>query len=101
MAKRRMMAALAAVATLACGLAGPAAQANELSDLKEAAAQARNAYDEAVSERDALKPARDKAQAVLDEGTIGYFIQGARCDGCGEDSERRRHPDRTRLRERH
>ena len=73
MAKRRMMAALAAVATLACGLAGPAAQADELSDLKEAAAQARNAYDEAVSERDALKPARDKAQAVLDEGTIGYF----------------------------
>lgn len=71
--KRRLMAALAAVATLACGLAGPAAQADELSDLKEAAARARSAYDKAVSDRDALKPARDKAQAVLDEGTVGYF----------------------------
>lgn len=73
MARGRWVAALAAVATLACGLAGPAAQADELSDLKEAAARARSAYDEAVSDRDALKPARDKAQAVLDEGSIGYF----------------------------
>lgn len=73
MTRGRWVAALAAVATLACGLAGPAAQADELSDLKEAAARARSAYDEAVSDRDALKPARDKAQAVLDEGSIGYF----------------------------
>lgn len=73
MAKRRWVAALAAVATLAAGMAAPAAQADELSDLKEAAARAKGAYDKAVSDRDALKPARDKAQAVLDEGTIGYF----------------------------
>lgn len=71
--KRRLLAALAAVATLACGLAGPAAQADELSDLKDAAAQAKSAYDKAVEKRDGLKPAHDRARAVLDEGTIGYF----------------------------
>lgn len=71
--KRRLLAALAAVATLACGLAGPAAQADELSDLKDAAAQAKSAYDKAVEKRDGLKPAHDRARAVLDEGSIGYF----------------------------
>ena len=70
MAGRRWAAALAAVATLAAGLAAPAAQAE---DLDAAASAAKAAYDRAVESRDALKPARDKAQATLDEGTVGYF----------------------------
>ena len=73
MVKGRLVAVLVAVATLACGVSVPAAQADELSDLKAAAARAKSAYDKAVSDRDALKPARDKAQATLDEGSIGYF----------------------------
>ena len=73
MARGRWVAALAAVATLTACVVAPAAQADELSDLKEAAAQAKSAYDKAVEKRDGLKPARDKAQATLDEGTIGYF----------------------------
>lgn len=73
MTRGRWVAALAAVATLTACVVAPAAQADELSDLKEAAAQAKNAYDKAVEKRDGLKPARDKAQATLDEGTIGYF----------------------------
>ena len=73
MARGRWAAALAAVATLTACVVAPAAQADELSDLKEAAAQAKSAYDKAVEKRDGLKPARDKAQATLDEGTIGYF----------------------------
>ena len=71
--RRRMTAGLAAVALLAGGLLVPAAQADELSDLKTAESAAKAAYDKAVGERDALKPARDSARATLDEGTVGYF----------------------------
>ena len=73
MAKRRWAAALAAVATLAAGMAAPVAQADGSDDPNAAVPAAKAAYDRAVSDRDALKPARDKAQATLDEGTIGYF----------------------------
>lgn len=73
MARGRWVAALAAVATLTACVVAPAAQADELSDLKEAAAQAKSAYDKAVEKRDGLKPAHDRARATLDEGTIGYF----------------------------
>lgn len=73
MAKRRWAAALAAVATLAAGMAAPVAQADGSDDPNAAVPAAKATYDRAVSDRDALKPARDKAQATLDEGTIGYF----------------------------
>ena len=71
--RRRMTAVMAAVALLAGGLLVPAAQADELSDLKTAESAAKAAYDKAVKKRDALKPARDSARATLDEGTVGYF----------------------------
>lgn len=73
MARGRWVAALAAVATLAACVVAPAAQADGPGDPDAAVAEAKAAYDKAVSDRDALKPARDKAQATLDEGTIGYF----------------------------
>lgn len=73
MTSGRWAAALAAVATLAAGMAAPVAQADGSDDPNAAVPAAKAAYDRAVSDRDALKPARDKAQATLDEGTIGYF----------------------------
>lgn len=73
MTRGRWAAALAAVATLAAGMAAPAAQADGSDDPNAAVPAAKAAYDRAVSDRDALKPARDRAQATLDEGTIGYF----------------------------
>lgn len=73
MTSGRWAAALAAVATLAAGMAAPAAQADGSDDPNAAVPAAKAAYDRAVSDRDALKPARDRAQATLDEGTIGYF----------------------------
>ena len=69
----RWAAALAAVATLTACVVAPAAQADGADDPNAAVPAAKAAYDKAVSNRDALKPARDKAQATLDEGTIGYF----------------------------
>ena len=73
MTRGKWAAALAAVATLAAGMVAPAAQADGSDGPNAAVAEAKAAYDRAVSDRDALKPARDKAQATLDEGTIGYF----------------------------
>lgn len=73
MTSGRWAAALAAVATLAAGMVAPAAQADGSDDPNAAVPAAKAAYDRAVSDRDALKPARDRAQATLDEGTIGYF----------------------------
>lgn len=73
MARGRWAAALAAVATLTACVVAPAAQADGADDPNAAVPAAKSAYDKAVSNRDALKPARDKAQATLDEGTIGYF----------------------------
>lgn len=73
MARGRWVAALAAVATLTACVVAPAAQADGADDPNAAVPAAKSAYDKAVSNRDALKPARDKAQATLDEGTIGYF----------------------------
>ena len=73
MARGRWVAALAAVATLTACVVAPAAQADGADDPNAAVPAAKAAYDKAVSNRDALKPARDKAQATLDEGTIGYF----------------------------
>lgn len=73
MTRGRWAAALAAVATLAACVVAPAAQADGADDPNAAVPAAKSAYDKAVSNRDALKPARDKAQATLDEGTIGYF----------------------------
>lgn len=73
MTRGRWAAALAAVATLAACVVAPVAQADGSDDPNAAVPAAKAAYDRAVSDRDALKPARDKAQATLDEGTIGYF----------------------------
>lgn len=73
MTRGRWVAALAAVATLTACVVAPAAQADGADDPNAAVPAAKSAYDKAVSNRDALKPARDKAQATLDEGTIGYF----------------------------
>ena len=73
MTRGRWAAALAAVATLAACVVAPAAQADGSDDPNAAVPAAKAAYDRAVSNRDALKPARDKARATLDEGTIGYF----------------------------
>lgn len=73
MTRGRWAAALAAVATLTACVVAPAAQADGEDDPNAAVPAAKAAYDKAVSNRDALKPARDKAQATLDEGTIGYF----------------------------
>lgn len=73
MTRGKWVAALAAVATLTACVVAPAAQADGTDDPNAAVSEAKAAYDRAVSDRDALKPARDKAQATLDEGTVGYF----------------------------
>lgn len=73
MARGRWAATLAAVATLTACVVAPVAQADGADDPNAAVPAAKSAYDKAVSNRDGLKPARDKAQATLDEGTIGYF----------------------------